>query len=249
MYMYSYDPHSESAAAVAKAVGLVRIKHTESKFRGDYTKTVLNWGSGDLPIQVRRCKIINTEISVAHAINKVKCFNLLKNSGVPTVPWTQLKSTVVEWLAEGGRVFARTKVAGKDGEGLKECVINDEIPHARLYTKFIPSVKEYRITCVGDGWVAQRKVPLDNFNGVLNPDIKTTSNGYGFKFVTLNIPDEVVQVSKDAIKALGLDFGGVDVLWTEDNKAMVLEVNTAPHTTPRAVAALAPHFKRLMGIQ
>lgn len=254
MYMYSYDEHSESGIALARALGTKMIKHTDSKYRGDLDKVVLNWGCSDLPVQVRRSTIINPENSVAQAINKVKAFRILAKAGVRTVPFTEEKATATAWLAEGHRVFARTRVKGKDGEGLVECFINDQIPEARLYTKVIKQQKEYRVNLVdareqpgnlGWGVAVQRRVKLDDFQGEVHPDIKTSGNGYGFKYVTQNIPDDVITQAKAALVALNLDFGGVDVLYGEDNQAYVLEVNTAPAFTPRAITTLLPYFRAL----
>lgn len=252
MYMYSYNEHSESGTELAKALGLKMIKHDDRKFKGSEDKKVLNWGRSDLPVQVRRSTVINPENSVAQAVNKVNAFLAMTKAGVSTVPFTLKKEEAVTWLAEGHRVFARTRVKGKDGEGLVECFINDKIPNARLYTKVIPQEKEYRVNLVdareqpgnlGWGVSCQRRVVLDDFKGDVHPDIKTSGNGYGFKYVTQNIPASVIEQAKAALKAVKLDFGGVDVLYSRDGKAYVLEVNTAPAFTPRVIATLKPYFE------
>lgn len=36
------------------------------------------------------------------------------------------------------------------------------------------------------------------------------------------------QIALDAVEALGMDFGAVDILWTEEKGFMVLEVNSGP---------------------
>ncbi len=256
MYIYLYDSKSETGLALAKALGLKIIKHVDSKFKGDHTKKVLNWGCSDLPLQVRRATVFNREHNVDWAINKIKAFRILSTLGVRTVPFTTDIAVARQWMGEGSRVFGRRLVKGKDGEGLIECHDDLDLDGVKLWTKFIPAVKEYRVNLVRlkdtdeDVFVqaVQRKVPLDGYVGTPNPDIKTSGNGYGFKFVTQNIPVSVIGEAKQAITVLGLDFGGVDVLW-DGTRAWVLEVNTAPQFTPRVIETLKPAFKRMLGLE
>lgn len=256
--MYLYDPNSESGLALARALGVQTIRHTGSTFKG-FGKKVLNWGCSDLPLQVRRAEVFNKEHCVDWAINKIKSFSHMTENGVRTVPWTTDVRVAQGWKDAGDRVFVRTRVKGKDGEGLGEAGERvDAVLGARLWTKFIRAEKEYRINVVRTycaefhEWLhedaCQRKVPLDGFSGRINPDIKTSSNGYGFKFVTRNIPRDVIWQAHAAIDALELDFGGVDVLW-DGTQAYVLEVNTAPQFTPRVIETLLPAFKELLGIE
>ena len=236
--IYSYDFHSESARKLATLLRVPMIRHNNSTFKG-IRKTVLNWGSRDLPIQVRRANVLNQERAVHYAINKVLAFTEMLSHNVPSVEWTTNRTMAIEWLADGHRVFARTRLSGKDGEGLVECFINDQIPEAKLYTKFVRAVKEFRLNILGTNVVScQRKVRLDDHTGIFNDDIKTSFNGYGFKWVTQNVPDQVKTASIAAIQALQLDFGGVDVIW-DGTRAWVLEVNTAPELTPKSANALA----------
>lgn len=254
--MYLYDPNSESGLALARALGVQTIRHTGSTFKG-FGKRVLNWGCSDLPLQVRRAQVFNKEHCVDWAVNKIKAFTRMTEGGVRTVPWTTDINVARQWLEAGDRVIGRTRVKGKDGEGLVDCVDDLSLDGCKLYTKFIRAEKEYRINIVrvsngvdGDDYydACQRKVPLDGFVGHVNPDIKTSSNGYGFKFVTQNIPRNVIAQAHQAIDALGLDFGGVDVLW-DGAQAYVLEVNTAPQFTPRVIETLLPAFKELLQIE
>lgn len=256
MYIYLYDQHSESGIALAKALGLKIIKHTNSAFKG-FGNKVLNWGCSDLPLQVRRATVYNKEHSVDWAVNKIKAFTRMTEAGVRTVPWTTDIQVARQWMEQGSRVFGRTRVKGKDGEGLRDCVDDLSLDGCKLFTKFIEAQKEYRINIVRkydhEGFhefteACQRKVPLDGFTGRVNKDIKTSANGYGFKFVTRNIPDDVIWQARGAIQALKLDFGGVDVIW-DGQQAYVLEVNTAPQFTPRVIETLTPAFKELLNIE
>lgn len=249
--IYSYDFYSKSARLLSTLLNVPVLRHENSTFRGSHDKFVLNWGSGDLPREVRKCGLLNEERNVMHAINKVSAFKKLPRDRC--VPWTESVDQVRAWLNEGARVFARTKVTGKDGEGLVEVPRGDgPIPRARLYTKYIRAAKEYRINVLRQHEnidhetvqvvSRQRKVRLEDHQGTYNDEIKTSSNGYGFKWVTRDIPPQVELVAKMAIHCLELDFGGVDVIWDGAN-AYILEVNTAPELTPNSAKALADKLK------
>lgn len=244
-YIYMYNNASENGKAVKNALGLKAIRHENSTFKGKDSTYVLNWGSSDLPREVRKCKVINTERAVMLSIDKLTAFTYLKKDAVSTVPWTVSKAEAQAWLSiPGNKVYARTKVKGYDGAGLTVCKHGDPLPAAPLYTKGVNAVSEYRITRARNRLIgAQRKVRVDNPpNGVYNDDVKTTAGGYGFKYVTRNIPEAVLQQAKYAIEALELDFGGVDIIW-DGEKAYVLEVNTAPVLTPRLLESFVTWIK------
>lgn len=252
--MYSYDAASESGIALARALDILMIRHENSRFKGSPQKIVLNWGCSDLPREVRKCTVINDEKSVMIAINKLWALQRMSEHDVSTVPWTDDIEQAHRWLAEGSRVVVRSRLKGYDGAGLSIVNPGQELPVARLYTKFIRAEKEYRITCFRSdredavGVIGrQRKVVLDNAVNI-NHDVKTTGGGYGFKWVTLNIPQQVEDCACAAIKALGLDFGGVDVIW-DGRQAYVLEVNTAPHLTPVMVTRMREAITRSYGNQ
>lgn len=240
MYIYSHNQKSRSAKMLATALDAKIIRHTLSLFRGASHKTVINWGSSGLPDQVHRSQVVNKPGCVANAINKIRTFNLLTTADVRVVPFTVDAREARLWLERGERVFARTRFKGHDGQGIVDMTSLEFFTPAPLYTKYIHAEKEYRITvCNGKAVFNQRKVRVDTppLNGY-NDSIKTTAGGYGFKAVTLNIPQGVQAQSIAAVEALGLVFGGVDVLW-DGTRAYVLEINTAPALTPLSCQALA----------
>ena len=59
VFIYSHNPHSQGAKELSKSLGVKRIKHGNSKFKGANKHTVINWGSGNLPDQVAACTILN----------------------------------------------------------------------------------------------------------------------------------------------------------------------------------------------
>lgn len=240
MYMYSYCNKSESARSVANALGIkMMINHENSKFVGSPDKVVLNWGSSDLPREVRYCKVINSEFGVSQAVNKLKTFKALTRANVPTPAYTTDRNVAIQWT-EGSLtpVFCRGNLVGHDGDGIHLAFKPNEVIYAPLYTSFLSAWEEYRITVFKDHAIlCQRKVKRKDVQQH-SPYLRTTAGGYGFDVD--RAPKPVQDAAVAAIKALGLDFGGVDIILHDETLyPHVLEVNTAPQLTPYALEKLS----------
>jgi predicted ATP-grasp superfamily ATP-dependent carboligase len=107
--------------------------------------------------------------------------------------------------------------------------------HARsgwYYSAFVDKDREYRVH-IGHGKVLalmEKSKPTDSkiaWNRAQNEE-PFTYVGYG-SFDDPGIKDAIIESIK-AVKVLGLDFGGVDVM-VKDNVAYVLEINTSPTLT------------------
>jgi glutathione synthase/RimK-type ligase-like ATP-grasp enzyme len=250
LLIYPYKTASKSAKALADAMNVPLIGRDIQLINGKPSITVVNWGSGEPPAAVNACRVLNKPAAVNIAVNKLSTFNTLQAANVRTVPWSSNQADAQLWLKGGFKVCARTKVEGKDGDGLilLEGHKTDwfgrplPLPAAPVYTKFIGAQAEYRVNVCGNRTMGvQKKVPTgDN----PNHDIKTGGNGYGFRLLAENeIPTGIRPVARAAITALGLDFGGVDVIVGVDGNVYVLEVNTAPELTPAMVTAYAAKLK------
>lgn len=246
-YIYPYKPASKSANALAEAMGIPVIGKDILLVKGGPNITIINWGNGELSGPSEQCRIINKPDAVNRAINKLAAFQALQASSVPTVDWTTNMAVANSWLASHTKVVARTQLEGKDGSGLVLVGPTDGwtapvIPVAPLYTKFVSASAEYRINVCGNRTMGvQLKVPINDNH---NKEIKTGGNGYGFRLLNSGeIPHGIRPVARAAIAALGLDFGGVDLIVGVDGNPYVLEVNTAPELTPSMVSAYADKLK------
>ena len=97
------------------------------------------------------------------------------------------------------------------------------------YTKVIPSVAEYRVWVFRDQllgcYLREQTWP------VLEPQTfaRTWQSGWGFTYQPVS--GSVVtlgRLASRAVRCLGLDFGGVDIIRTSEGVDYVLEVNTCP---------------------
>lgn len=238
---YLYDKHSESGLALLKELGVKQVSHENSKFKGDPAKVIVNWGCSDLPRQIRACLVINPENGIRQAVNKLRAFTVLaKVPGINLPRWT---TDINEAREFKGKVYCRTKLTGHDGDGIvlataPQCVA------AKLYTEQIGDPKdcaEYRINIFRDETVTRQKKVKVKGKDKYNDEIKTTDGGYGFDVVDL-VPNGVIPAARLAVRSLGLDFGGVDII-VYRAKAYVLEVNTAPQLTPLTCKRLAELIK------
>ena len=250
LYMYEYRIGTESGEALAKSLGIKRIKHAGSIFVGHPDTVIINWGSSSLPDNIAPSRVLNKPETVATAINKKKFFRKV-GPFCRVVPYTTDQEVAKEWLSEGYKVVCRKQVKGYEGQGI-EVICPQEgqgspptgilgtlaslvakkfsaavppseavLPTCPLYTQFIRAKAEYRVHVVGDKVIAVHKKVGDG-----DPTIKNTANNWKFKRVQIYNQD-VVEQALLAVKAVELDFAAVDVLWDGD-KAWVLEANTAP---------------------
>lgn len=183
----------------------------------------INWGSkrvGDGPW-------LNAPKFCANARDKRKAFELWSLNGVPCVPHTKTKAVAESWLKAGKTVFART-AGGQAGSGIQVIEPGDRLPEAQLYTQYVKKRKEFRVHVFRDQVLTvlekrkKRGVEAD-------PLIRSHHRGWVFCQQDIVEPDGLRVLAVDAIRTLGLDFGGVDIIWNEfKNQCYVLEVNTAP---------------------
>lgn len=249
-HIYAYNNASESAKALSAVSGYKRIRHEGKPLK---VGTVINWGASKIEREIEGA-IINKPEAIAKASNKLSAFKSFKEKGVSTPEFTESLEEANKWLADGSIVVARTKLNAHSGEGI---VIVDpdadpkvDIPNAKLYTKYVPKAEEYRLHVYrGIVFFVQRKarnkdVPDDKVNW------KVRNHGNGFIYSNQDVKvfalDKAHRQAIEAVKALGLDFGAVDLVYNrKKNEHYVLEVNTAPGLTGRTLEAYVQLFKDL----
>ena len=122
--------------------------------------------------------------------------------------------------------------------------------HGDYYTKFIPSVSEYRLHVFkGEPIRLQKKVLVGSS---IPSIIRNVEHGYVLAdHYNHNIEAEkkVIEEGLKAVRLFHLDFGAVDILVGEDNTPYILEINTAPRLNKFGRQLYSYYFKSYLGLE
>lgn len=128
-------------------------------------------------------------------------------------------------------IFARTLVNATNGRGIVEFERSDDVyTQAPLYTEYIPKRAEYRYHVFGGQVIdVQEKRKKRGFDSDRNTRVRNVNNGYVYCRDGIDPPDGAADLAINAVKALGYNYGAVDVIYNEKrNQCYVLEVNSRP---------------------
>lgn len=208
------------------------------------TRVLINWGSSET-LGHTRSTIINKPEAVAYASNKLDTFRRWSEHNIRCPKWTQSSEEAMGWLQDGGTVFARTVLNGHSGRGIVVMENPDAFINAPLYTGYIRKKKEFRVHVFGGEVLdVQEKRRRD---GVESNMIRNHANGYVFCRQDIDEPHDLRALAVDAVAALALDFGAVDIVYNEwADQCYALEVNTAPGLEGTTLERYANKFKELV---
>lgn len=239
--IFPYKAGSASAKSIAKALSVKRLKE-QSSFTPPSSAVVLNWGCSTLPHT--HCLVVNKPEAVALAANKLLTFQALNRAGIPIPEFTTAQHTAQAWSNSGSRVFARKKLTGHNGEGIVIVEVGQAVPHAPLYTKYKRKEHEYRVHVFGGKVidVTEKRRRNDAGSGF----IRNLDNGWVYCRSDVRPHANVLSYAIKAVQALGLDFGGVDVI-EKDGNVFIIEVNTAPGVVNTTLSAYVNAIKEQYG--
>jgi len=241
---------SKGAKELANYLGVKRLRvptsalsggaRTGSQFRGKYSDVVINWGNGKG--NVGNARQINNLQNVQLASNKLSTLGRLIEEGVRTPNFL----TEQPRAYEGETYVARTTLYGHSGEGIVVGKIG-ELPGAPLYVEYIKKTAEYRVIVVGDEAVdVKQKLKKRDFEGDRSEYVWNCDNGYIFARNDITIPTGLNELGVAAVKALGLDFGAVDIIQDEGGRLYVLEVNTAFGLEGQTISLVGDAIRELL---
>lgn len=109
-----------------------------------------------------------------------------------------------------------------------------------FFTQYLPVATEFRV------WVFRNK-NIGTYEKIFDRPQQYHQFGCnyenGFSFQHREFSPDTLALAVEALKALGLDFGAVDILKSQDGSLFVLEVNTAPGTEQGVLSRLARRIK------
>jgi glutathione synthase/RimK-type ligase-like ATP-grasp enzyme len=227
--LYPYKMGSKSSRDLCESLGGIQV-YPDRKFRPKPRHILINWGNTLKPNWwVNGLEILNKFEAVANAKDKFKALTLLRENGVHCVDFTTNTSESHVWLEHGHKVYCRTTTTGHSGEGIVIAQDETELVKAKLYTKGIEIKGEYRVH-VFDGEVidyVKKRRRFDDEPTEEQNEVRSHDNGWIFTRENLRRLERIEELAINAVKALGLDFGAVDIVKDFDNNCFVLEVNTA----------------------
>jgi glutathione synthase/RimK-type ligase-like ATP-grasp enzyme len=241
-----YKQGSRSAKAIADALGGKVLKLEGSKYIRKQDDVVINWGNSNAPVGLG--SVLNMPALVELASNKLIFFQAVPADVIPPF-WTTIEDIPDDVFEKDGMVVCRTILSGHSGAGIVLADARASLVNARLYVKYIKKQDEYRVhvgrnpngeTNVISLQRKARRADVDN------PNWQVRNHQNGFVYVRNNVlpPADVLRVAFKAFDATGLDFGAVDVIWNErQQKAYVLEINTAPGMEGQTIEDYARFFK------
>lgn len=230
--IYPYKTASRSARRLKEALGGNLMLKPNGTYRYRPGDKIINWGNSTVPQFAAAAgdNLLNKPEAVAIAANKLHTFRSLSEAGVPTVPWTTNRDEASNW---DGVVYARHQLTGHSGAGIEIVGEDDDIPQAPLYTKKVENGGEYRVHVMNGRVIDYRKKSRRDGDEVQEgqSEIRTLNNGWIYRQGELNRLERIEQLAVQAITAIGLDFGAVDIIMDEErerpNDVYVLEINTA----------------------
>lgn len=239
--LFPYKMGSESCKALSQALrekyhGKILRVRAGGHFHPRSSDTILTWGNSPSPEWRGEANLDRwlNKFGVKTASNKLETFRVLTEVDVDAVPWTTDRDVAREWAT----VVERHTLTGHSGAGI-EINAGSEIGTAPLYTKLLAPSHEYRVHVFG-GKVIDYTKKLKRVDGeivhrVEDDHIRNAANGWEY-IRDVEPRESVKELAVDAIAALGLDFGAVDII-RHKRKNYVLEVNTACGLSPRGIEA------------
>lgn len=229
MKIRPYKRHSKSCRALRHAFGWRGFLVVDPAKTPRGRELVMNWGSTKVEPRAV-CTWLNKPEHVKLAANKLLAFDKLKAAEVSIPDYTQDIEVAKSWIADEYIVLARTKLDGHSGQGIKVCKTVEDLIPAKVYVRYYRKKFEFRVHVFGGQVIdyVQKKKREGIADTEFNKYIRSYNNGWVFCRDGIEEIDEVKTQAIKAVAALGLDFGAVDIIWTKKDKAIVLEVNTAP---------------------
>jgi hypothetical protein len=169
-------------------------------------------------------------------LDAVEQLTAMRDAGVKVPEFTTDIAQALQWVAEGCLVFGRRRqhTQGRDIVGPR----HRRWRRSEFWVKVVPQVTEewrvhvFRGRSIARGLKHQVEEPWRKM------PVRNRKNGWHMRH-DVEPSDELRNVAKAAVAAVGYDFGAVDLLVTEGGEVFALEVNKAPGLDDYTAAAYA----------
>lgn len=163
-------------------------------------------------------------------VDKITQYQYFKDNNIPHPEWTIKKEDAKLWQTKGHVVIARERIKSQSGGGVHVVEPGQEIPDAKVYTRYEKKKREFRVNIFKDGVVNMREKVKQKKEG--SSFIRNTANGYTTTHcrpMTDKLRNQLKEIALKARAVSKSDFIGVDIAYNEYyDKLFVLEVNSGP---------------------
>lgn len=208
---------------------MLRISKQSKTYQPRWSDYVINWGCSKEWNWINQTKKHGNVISV----NKLEFFQQVSfwnekcdpSEEVNIPEWT----TDVEKARQMGTVLCRTTLNGHSGAGIILADYPEDIVNAPLYVKYKKKRHEYRVHIFNGSVIDVTQKRKRKGAEHLDTKIRNHQNGWVYCRENIEEPHDLRAQAINAMSAVGLKFGAVDIIWNEkENKCYCLEVNCAP---------------------
>lgn len=243
----SWDKTSLSSRTISRyQSGKNRISPNSTTFRPKIGQLLVNWGfRGSFGFQIPEgVEVLNNPQNVVNASDKRRCLRILTDAEVPTLSYALNRADAIRLFEDTDKVYCRTRISSHSGRGIVIANNPEELVDAQLYTANFVNDTEFRVHVfkgrVTD--ITQKKSMSSERRermGIVRTDrreeVRNLKSGWSFVRSEMNLYDndgdarnEIYDISLEAMEALGLDFGAIDLLMnSETGECRVVEANTA----------------------
>lgn len=243
--MKTFIAYSNKSCVTGKA--LREALHAKRKKTDKKAKCnlLVRWGNTEQYPNLRATRELNSIESVKLATNKLAMLQALSKAEVATLQFNTDPALIAQYLDKSGNHYIRNKRGvvryGNDFNPTTDSYYSKPVPFKR---------REYRVhVFCGKVIGIYEKVPLKE--GAENRPKLFKSDTCRFVRCdeTLSRVDQAAQALCIAsVTALGLDFGGVDLIRDNKKQFFVCEVNSAPGLNGLNVDRWVAEIKALSGV-
>jgi glutathione synthase/RimK-type ligase-like ATP-grasp enzyme len=185
---------------------------------------MIRWGNSAESRYSARDAALNKKDALNNAADKERALQLMASANVKVPP----HATRFEGDLLIGRTSNHTQGSGAFLiTSQRDFDLASRNLHCTHFMAYVPTEREYRAHVFRGKVIAMAEKRMGNNATSLH--IRNFETGWTFHYfdaIDQNSPE--CKIAIDAIRALGLDFGGVDIIKSVNGNVYVLEVNTAP---------------------
>jgi len=210
---------------------------------------LIRWGA---PAKVAKkpTKVLNRADAIQAASNKREALEAMRRAGikVPYIYKDPLKPAAGDEVPVSYPLLGR-KDKHVGANDIILCLQGRDVERAKAagcthFSRYIPTKAEYRVHVFGDNIIKVSQKILTEPDLALQPWIRNLGAGYTFRQSETRLSGAARGMAIDAVAALGLTFGAVDIIIGDDDQPYILEVNTAPGLqTDTSLEAYTEQFK------